>query len=52
MPRMVKKSQLPDKICAACGRPFVWRKKWARDWPQVRYCSDRCRTKGTEKLEC
>lgn len=37
---------LPTKICAACGRPFTWRKKWARDWPQVRYCSDRCRRAG------
>ena len=38
------KSNLPEKICAACGRPFAWRKKWARDWDQVRYCSDRCRS--------
>ena len=35
---------LPSKVCAACGRSFVWRKKWARDWAQVRYCSERCRT--------
>ena len=33
----------PDKICAACARPFAWRKKWARDWDQVRFCSDACR---------
>ncbi|MDE8345335.1 MAG: DUF2256 domain-containing protein [Acidocella sp.] len=33
-----------DKICAACGRPFSWRKKWARDWEHVKYCSDACRT--------
>ncbi|MFN4784761.1 MAG: DUF2256 domain-containing protein [Bacteroidota bacterium] len=26
-----------------CGRPFVWRKKWERDWESVKYCSDRCR---------
>jgi len=32
----------PAKICAACGRAFSWRKKWARDWPQVKYCSKRC----------
>lgn len=37
------KSDLPQKICLSCGRPFAWRKKWARDWAQVRYCSDRCR---------
>lgn len=31
------------KSCARCGRPFEWRRKWARDWAEVRYCSDRCR---------
>jgi len=40
------KSQLPQKICAACARPFAWRKKWARDWESVKYCSDRCRMQG------
>ena len=33
----------PDKLCARCGRPFSWRKKWERDWENVRYCSDKCR---------
>ncbi|MEE4206228.1 MAG: DUF2256 domain-containing protein, partial [Erythrobacter sp.] len=33
--------------CASCGLPFTWRKKWARDWENVRYCSERCkRNKG------
>ncbi|MES2522447.1 MAG: DUF2256 domain-containing protein [Gemmatimonadota bacterium] len=36
-------SERASKTCARCGRPFSWRKKWARDWEQVRYCSDRCR---------
>ncbi|WP_162661028.1 DUF2256 domain-containing protein [Tuwongella immobilis] len=39
-----KKSDLPSKICASCGRPFTWRKKWERNWDEVRYCSDRCRS--------
>ena len=43
MAKMVKKGDLPTKICAACGRPFAWRRKWAKDWDAVRYCSDRCR---------
>lgn len=43
--RGVKKSNLPQKTCAACGRPFAWRKKWERDWPQVKYCSEGCRKK-------
>ncbi|MDN3565003.1 DUF2256 domain-containing protein [Paeniroseomonas aquatica] len=34
---------VPDKICAGCGRPFAWRKKWARCWEEVRYCSAACR---------
>ncbi|WP_084621437.1 DUF2256 domain-containing protein [Luteibacter yeojuensis] len=45
----MKKPFLPQKICASCGRPFSWRRKWARDWEQVRYCSERCRrTKGKQ----
>ncbi|MCU0954511.1 MAG: DUF2256 domain-containing protein [Hyphomicrobium sp.] len=43
MPKMRKKSDLPVKTCNSCGRPFVWRKAWARVWEEVRYCSDRCR---------
>jgi hypothetical protein len=39
----VKKDQLPRKDCVRCGRPFTWRKKWERDWDNVKYCSDRCR---------
>lgn len=31
------------KPCERCGREITWRKKWARDWEQVRYCSERCR---------
>jgi len=38
-----KKSDLPTKTCKACGRPFAWRRKWAKVWEEVRYCSDRCR---------
>lgn len=39
-----RKPFLPEKTCLSCGRPFVWRKKWARDWNEVKYCSDRCRS--------
>lgn len=53
MPKMRKKSELPTKICAACGLPFTWRKKWERDWENVLYCSDRCRAQGkkTAKID-
>lgn len=33
----------PEKICATCGRRFAWRRKWADDWDEVRYCSRGCR---------
>ncbi|WP_353653841.1 DUF2256 domain-containing protein [Halomonas sp. 22501_18_FS] len=34
---------LPEKTCPVCRRPFKWRRKWARCWDQVIYCSERCR---------
>ncbi len=43
MPAMVRKGDLPRKICLACGRPFAWRKKWARVWEEVKTCSERCK---------
>lgn len=43
MARMTKPRDLPEKICPCCNRPFRWRKKWARIWDEVRYCSDACR---------
>lgn len=44
--KMQKKQQLPSKICPSCGLAFSWRKKWARDWESVKYCSARCRQAG------
>ncbi|NPU66514.1 DUF2256 domain-containing protein [Bradyrhizobium sp. 83012] len=44
MPKMRRKADLPTKTCAACSRPFAWRRKWARDWDEVKFCSDRCRS--------
>lgn len=32
-----------EKTCASCGRRIEWRKKWASNWDEVRYCSDACR---------
>ena len=32
------------KTCATCGRTITWRKKWERDWPSIRFCSDACRS--------
>ncbi|EGQ7775716.1 TPA: DUF2256 domain-containing protein [Vibrio parahaemolyticus] len=43
------KSHLPTKLCPVCERPFSWRKKWARNWETVIYCSERCRRSNPEK---
>ena len=40
---VMKKGLLPTKICMFCKRPFEWRKKWANNWDNVKYCSQRCR---------
>lgn len=37
------------KPCATCGRVFAWRRKWADEWDEVRYCSRACaRAKPTD----
>jgi hypothetical protein len=36
-------TDVPTKPCAVCGRTITWRKKWERDWPNVKYCSNACR---------
>jgi hypothetical protein len=46
MPPIERRKVPPPKTCASCHRPFTWRKKWERDWEQVRYCSDACRRTG------
>lgn len=38
------KASLPSKPCLACGRPMSWRRAWAKNWAEVKYCSDRCRS--------
>ncbi|MBC3868625.1 DUF2256 domain-containing protein [Undibacterium oligocarboniphilum] len=43
------KSYLPFKPCQACGRPMSWRKKWAGNWTQVKFCSNRCRQQRERK---
>ncbi|MCC4228323.1 MULTISPECIES: DUF2256 domain-containing protein [Zunongwangia] len=41
--KYVKKENLPQKSCPVCKRPFSWRKKWAKNWNNVIYCSEKCR---------
>ena len=38
------KQSLPSKPCRQCGRAMTWRRAWAKNWAEVKYCSDRCRT--------
>ena len=44
--RMKSPNHPPPKICVVCGREISWRKKWERDWDNVRYCSDACRKRA------
>ena len=37
-----------ERTCVICGRRIEWRRKWADDWAQVRYCSDACRRRRRE----
>jgi hypothetical protein len=43
----VKKANLPTKLCPVCNRPFSWRKKWKKNWDDVKYCSEKCRRQKT-----
>ncbi|MEL6920764.1 MAG: DUF2256 domain-containing protein, partial [Pseudomonadota bacterium] len=29
-----------------CKRPMTWRKSWAKNWDDVKFCSDRCRSEA------
>ena len=31
------------KTCEVCGRTIEWRASWAKNWAEVRSCSDACR---------
>lgn len=43
---------VPDpKPCQACGRAITWRRKWARSWDEVRYCSDACRRRRVRPVD-
>lgn len=39
------------KTCQSCGRTIEWRKKWERDWDEVRYCSAACRKRGVSDVD-
>jgi hypothetical protein len=37
------KAALPSKPCVGCGLPMTWRRSWAKNWAEVKYCSEACR---------
>ncbi len=39
----MSKNKFENKICPICNRSFEWRKKWKKDWDNVKYCSQKCR---------
>jgi hypothetical protein len=45
------KQSLPSKPCTVCGRPMTWRKKWAKNWDEVKYCSDACRAASKRDVQ-
>ena len=48
---MIKKQNLPSKICIICERPFTWRKKWQKVWDEVKYCSQKCKKFKVKEIE-
>lgn len=44
MSKQPKKQDLPTKICPVCNRSFAWRKKWKKNWNEVKYCSEACKS--------
>ena len=48
MPKKFK-TDLPQKLCPVCMLPFTWRKKWANNWKNVKYCSEKCRRNKTKQ---
>ncbi len=39
------------KTCAACGRMMTWRKSWAKNWAEVKFCSDACRKRRSSAVD-
>ena len=55
MPDRVKRREAEGgreaKVCASCGRTMEWRKSWAKNWDEVKYCSDKCRSAKPKETE-
>ncbi len=40
-----------SKVCRSCGRVMSWRKAWAKNWDEVRYCSQACRRRRISPVD-
>ncbi len=40
-----------EKPCTVCGRTIEWRRRFARSWGEVRYCSASCRRTGLGRAD-
>jgi hypothetical protein len=47
--RALKKGELPTLPCQQCGLPMNYRAKWRDLWPNVKFCSDRCKKAAKQK---
>ena len=47
----VNADSLPSKLCAACGRTMTWRKSWAKNWENVKFCTHACRSHGVSEAD-
>lgn len=34
------------RVCAVCGTPITWQRKWSRSPYRLKYCSEGCRQRG------
>ena len=46
-----ERGERTDKTCASCGRRIEWRAAWAKNWAEVRYCSDACRARKVRPVD-
>lgn len=44
-------SSRASKTCTVCGRTIEWRKKWERNWDEIRYCGEKCRRNPLTDLD-
>ncbi len=47
--KQVKKINLPFKLCETCNKEYTWRKKWKKNWEEVKYCSEKCKRNKKQK---